>query len=227
MRRTAKENDGKPLGASRFKKETGIGPYEWMKFWPRFGDALQEAGLKPNEAWTRYPDELLVKQTIKKIRKYRKWPSIGELFVEFNKGDAFPFHIFKKRSYPYMVEKVIEYCRGKRNYKDILAICEPLMEKLDEKEEVDSVNQKAGEVYLIKSGKNYKIGKTYDAVRRGNEIRLQLAEKMDLIHSMKTDDPSGVESYWHKRFQPKRKNGEWFDLSSSDVKAFKRWKRIY
>jgi hypothetical protein len=30
-------------------------------------------------------------------------------------------------------------------------------------------------------------------VRRGAELRIQLPEKMDLIHSIKTDDPSGVE----------------------------------
>ncbi len=37
--RTAKENDGKPLGVGRFEKETGINPYDWAKYWPRFGDA--------------------------------------------------------------------------------------------------------------------------------------------------------------------------------------------
>ena len=71
-----------------------------------------------------------------------------------------------------------------------------------------------------------KIGKTNDTVRRGNELRIQLPEKTDLIHSIKTDDPSGIEAYWHKRFEEKRMQGEWFNLSSADVKAFKRWRRI-
>jgi len=48
-----------------------------------------------------------------------------------------------------------------------------------------------------------------------------------MIHSIKTDDPSGVETYWHKRFDTKRLNGEWFDLNSADIKAFKRWQRIF
>jgi hypothetical protein len=81
-------------------------------------------------------------------------------------------------------------------------------------------------VYLFKSGRYYKIGKTNDTVRRGKEIRVQLPERTDLIHAIKTDDPSGVEAYWHKRFESKRKQGEWFDLRPSDIKAFKRWRKI-
>ena len=93
---------------------------------------------------------------------------------------------------------------------------------------IDKINipNEIGEVYLFKSGRYYKIGKTNDTVRRGNEIRIQLPEKTEMIHSIKTDDLSGVEAYWHRRFKSKRMNGEWFDLNSSDVKAFKRWQRI-
>jgi hypothetical protein len=71
-------------------------------------------------------------------------------------------------------------------------------------------------------GKYYKIGHTGSVGRRQYEIALRLPEKLMLVHSLTTDDPAGIEACWHKRFEPKRANGEWFELSAQDVRAFKR-----
>ena len=39
---------------------------------------------------------------------------------------------------------------------------------------------------------------------------------------IKTDCPFILERYWHNRFRTKRRQGESFDLSKSDVESFKK-----
>ena len=60
--------------------------------------------------------------------------------------------------------------------------------------------------------------------RREYELAIQLPEKTKTIHEIRTDDPVGIEAYWHNRFESKRKNGEWFELAPLDIKAFRRRK---
>jgi len=60
---------------------------------------------------------------------------------------------------------------------------------------------------MLKSGRFYKVGRTNDLGRREYEIGLQLPEKATTVHTIRTDDPVGIEAYWHKRFAERRKNG--------------------
>jgi len=228
IRRTAKENGRKPLGVARFGKETGINPYDWGKFWARFGDAQKEAGFMPNQLQGAYNNEFLMEKIIGLARKLGKFPTYREIEVEKNDDTEFPNKgvFYRLGSKEQFVAKVVDYCKDKKGYDDIINLYEVVRKKSIKGENIDNYNIKIGEVYLFKSGRYYKIGKTNDTVRRGNELKIQLPERCTLIHSIKTDDPSGIETYWHKRFQAKRMEGEWFDLNSAEVKAFKRWRRI-
>jgi hypothetical protein len=86
----------------------------------------------------------------------------------------------------------------------------------------DDREQGSGFVYLMKSGRHYKIGKTNSVDRRRYEIGIQLPQAIEPIHSIETDDPSGIEAYWHNRFRERRLNGEWFELTASDIRAFRK-----
>lgn len=226
--RTAKENGGRPLGMNRFEKETGIKPYDWGKYYARFGDAQKEAGFTPNQLQEAHADEFVIEKVIGIMRKLRKFPTLREIVVERSNDPEIPSKGTFQRlgTKEQLAIKIADYCKGKTGYDDVISFCQSIFEKSAKEENSDDTDFAVSEVYLFKSGKYYKIGKTNDTVRRGNELRIQLPEKMDLIHSIRTDDPSGIEAYWHKRFGAKRMQGEWFDLSSADIKAFKRWRRI-
>lgn len=218
------------MGRGRFEKETGIKPYDWGKYWSRLGDAQREAGFDPNTLNAAYDETFLFEKFIAFMREIHRYPTRGDLLVKRNSDRDFPSpntiaSIGNKNE---TAIKISEYAK-QNGYADVVGICSGVIKNIEKKENDDdsNVNQDLGEVYLFRSGRYYKIGKTNDTVRRGTELRIQLPEKLDLIHSIKTDDPSGIETYWHQRFEAKRMNGEWFDLNSADIKAFKRWRRIF
>ena len=58
----------------------------------------------------------------------------------------------------------------------------------------------------MKSGRYYKVGRTNAVGRRDFEIGIQLPEPVTVIHTIITDDPEGIEAYWHKHFaRPKER----------------------
>src|SRR3989442_8350249 len=57
-----------------------------------------------------------------------------------------------------------------------------------------------GFVYLLKSGPYYKIGRTTDFERRFDQIKLQMPFSVEVMHKIETEDPEGIEAYWHRRF---------------------------
>lgn len=229
IRRTARANGGVPLGSKKFEKETGIKQAEWWaKFWPRWSDALREAGFKPNELTTAYDEMELLRKYALLAKELGKIPTSADLRFRRRSHPELPNQkTFENRLGPMkeLVKKVGDYCRNEKGFQDVVCLCDeysrrspPISEKLEKAE------QTMGFVYLVKSGRFYKIGKTNAAGRREREIALQLPEKAATVHTIRTDDPSGIENYWHSRFSSRRKNGEWFKLARADVLAFKRRK---
>lgn len=231
IRKSTEENKGIPLGKLRFKKETGITPYMWSKYWAKFSDAQKEAGIVPNKLQPAYDDGFIIGKVIELMLKRKKFPTYAEIFVESNEDAEFPSKATVQRlgNKKQLANKIIEHCKNKKGCNNIVDLCQAVINCSHKRVDDDGSagSHVIGEVYLFKSGRFYKIGKTNDTVRRGKELRIQLPERCVLIHSIKTDDPSGIEAYWHNRFKEKRKNGEWFDLNSADVKSFKRWRRIH
>ena len=222
IRRLAKANRGQPPGSRRFERETGIRESSWHGvYWARWGDALKEAGLSPNERQGKSETSLIISKFIEAARHYGRLPAKMELRMYGRVHDGFPsdkaFHTHFG-SKDALLANVRAWVEGRADFHDIIAMFGPEPAKQRE------AQPKEGLVYLIKSGSHYKIGRSDELERRVKEIRIALPEKAVLVHSIRTDDPAGIEAYWHRRFADRRANGEWFKLSSADVAAFKRRK---
>ena len=228
IKRTAEANGGVPLGLARFQAETGIPRSDWYgKYWARWGDAHKEAGYSPNEFQRAYDDEWVIEKLIAFIREIGHYPVAAELRMKARGDRDFPSHnVFERVGKKVeRAAKVIEYCKKRDGFDDVIVICEPIAIAVNRADESEKVKpDEIGYVYLMKSGRYYKIGRSNAVGRREYELAIQLPEKVTTVHTIKTDDPVGIEAYWHKRFQDKRKRGEWFELSIEDVRAFKRRK---
>lgn len=228
--RIANENGGVAPGRQKFEKETGIRMSEWYPhIWLRWGDAVKEAGFAKNRLLTAYDDNVLIQHYIDLIRELGHFPLGGEVKRKAREDSNFPSHTVFDRwgAKAAKAQKILEFCSSNSGYEDVIEHCEGVPQTRAEAS-ANHEEVRIGFVYLIKHGtrKEYKIGKTLNPLRREGEIRLELPEKVTPIHTIETDDPSGIENYWHRRFSEKRKEGEWFALSQADVRAFKRWKRI-
>jgi len=228
IKRTADANDGVPLGTSKFFQQTGIKQSDWYgKYWARWDDAILEAGLTPNQMRGAYDEVFLIEEVIKLIRELGKFPTAGDLRLKVNTCAEFPSHTVFSRlgSKVQRASRIREHCQGLEGFEDVIRVCEAVTSTArPQREDERQVTEEFGFVYMLKSGGFFKIGRSNVAGRRERDLAIQLPEKTNTVHVIRTDDPVGIEAYWHKRFESQRKNGEWFELSSLDVKAFRRRK---
>lgn len=231
IRRTAEDNGGAPLGLDRFSKETGIKYDDWFgKYWARWSDAIKEAGFTPNRFSTEgYGEQVLIERYVDLVRAIGRIPTRGEIGLRCQVDQSFPSEKAFRRlgSKGQLLTKLREYCSKDNSLADVLALVSSTYSAQTDGDEPNPKEEResspGGSVYLIRVGRYYKIGKTNAMGRREYELAIQLPEKARTVHVIKTiDDATGIEAYWHRRFESKRANGEWFELDRSDIQAFKR-----
>ena len=201
---------------------------DWSgRYWARWSDALKEAGLHPNRLQTRLDDSLVLEKLAFMIRELGRLPVKAELKIRRREDVTFPSHNTFSRfgSQSALADTLTAWCEKHDGYADVVGICAPyrrqgMQDAAPTLSAPDGID--FGTVYLLRSGRYYKIGRSNAVGRRERELAIQLPEKAAIVHSIKTDDPPGIESYWHRRFDDRRKNGEWFELAPADVVAFKR-----
>jgi len=219
------EEDGKVIGEAVFIRETQISRYYWHGgFWRSWSAFQADAGHAPNEPTQKIDDEMLLRRLAEFTRDRKVVPTEADIVLKRKEDPSFPNKSCFRRwgSRDALLSKLAEYCEGKEQFRAVAQLLKRgISDNLDRR--VDSLQIK-GFVYLLRSGKYYKLGRTNAAGRRLRELAIQLPKKPDTVHVIETDDPEGIEGYWHHRFAEKRQEGEWFALSSDDVKAFKKRK---
>ncbi len=224
IRKLAKANDGQPPGVRAFQQHTGIGEHLWRGvYWARWGDALKEAGFTANEWQGKSDTGRIFEKYIEAARHYGYVPTAAELQMYRKAHADFPgvktiyTHFGSKEG---LLVNLRSWVRDRPEVQDVAQMLGAPEAERPEKH----APSKEGLVYLIKSGPHYKIGRSDQLERRVKQIRVALPEAANLVHSIRTDDPSGIEAYWYRRFAGRRVNGEWFKLSAADIAAFKRRK---
>jgi hypothetical protein len=196
------------------------------------GDAVAEAGFEPNERNTQsLSDDELTGKIADYVCEIGHFPTVNERKLKRRSDPTFPSHgvidaRFGRRQD--LLGSLVAFATDRPGYEVVLDACGPLLAA----EVVNSANDPDGDsapgyVYLIRMDKWHNIGCTRDILRRQGELRIALPTKEHLVHTIETDDPFGVEGYWHRRFADRRVQGEWFELTPRDVKAFRLWRKIY
>jgi hypothetical protein len=226
IRDLAKANGGKPPGRLALTRATGIKESAWRGvLWARWNDAVKEAGLAPNIKTTAIDENLLMAHLAEAIRHFGRLPTYPELRLYNRSHPGFPTDkTFQVRfvTKEKMLVRMRDWARDRVGFEGI----EDLLPSptSPESDNLPQPNALEGHVYLIGSGEHFKIGRSDQLERRIKEITVALPAAVKFVHSIQTDDPPGIEAYWHRRFADRRANGEWFKLTQADVAAFKRRK---
>jgi hypothetical protein len=226
VKNAARKEGSNTIGKLRFQAITDIGEAEWKYYWARWNELLIEAGLATGALVGRRDDKTVVTALIPLIREKGRWPTSAEMRIYSRQHPGFPAEdtISSRGNRATVAGMLLKYCSNKPELSDIAKICEPLTVVEQNDEEFDSQERIQGYVYLMKSGQFYKIGKSKSPDRRRSEVALLLPHDTNTIHVIATDDPDGIEHYWHERFKDKHHRGEFFRLTKADVQAFKRRK---
>lgn len=222
IRRLSSETGSAP-GIAKFCAATGISQSRILgAYWARWSDALAEAGLPANGLQGKFDRDELLAGLAKFIRSCGRYPSNRDLRLAKRQGKdvanekVYATHFGGAEG---LKEALRAFCEKDEQFFDVLSLI-PASEQAVE----TSTSNSDGHVYLLKNALHYKIGRTDNLERRFREISVLLPDATELVHSIATDDPVGIEEYWHKRFSDRRVRGEWFKLTRDDVRAFRRRK---
>jgi hypothetical protein len=226
IQRVAIASKGSPPGRLKFASITGIHEHVWSRYWARWGDALTEAGFKPNRWGRGFADEELLEKLAAYARELGRYPVGREIRLKALHDAAFPsenpFRRFGSRKS--LALRLRDYSLA-RGYEDLVPLCESVAkETLKREPRLQRQKARPTFVYLVKADSGYKISRSKAVLRREAKLVFGTKEKPQIVHSIRTDDPRGIATYWRRRFADCRDKTGSFRLSTDDVSAFRKRK---
>ena len=221
---------GGHIGFRAFLDATGI-THSWLRGQPWYSgwNALHaELGLQTKRFGVARTEATGIADAVAKlIVRTERWPTDDELRRERARDPSFPsLHVIGR------IRKSGELARLVAALGEVNAALQPAsaIARAQLQSKPSAVDSLPGEkirgyVYILRSGRRYKIGRSNDSSRRYREVKLELPDETHQLHTIATDDPPGIEAYWRARFAQKRvRNTEFFKLDAEDVRAIKRRK---
>ena len=227
------ESNGGQVSFRCFVHETGIPGQrlrrqEWFQGWNAL---LEELGINTSSFLkSRIPDASVAAAVARLIERIGRWPTEDEFVREKKVDPSFPSVsiIRRLKKEGKLLNLLQNYCDGDASLAAVERVVaeqsavqsgsEPSTEN-----NIAQLDRIQGYVYMLRYGRKYKIGYTVTPVRRFRDVRIELPGETTQVHAIATDDPKGIEDYWHRRFSAKRiRKTEWFELNADDVRVFKR-----
>lgn len=219
---------GEVPGSRKFIANHDVPPSAFRgTLWPNWSAAVADAGFESQKPTDRIEPEVLLAAYAALTRELGHVPTWSELTYKKKQDPTFPSTSVIENRLGRTAERLAslrEWCGTRPEWADVTAVLPP---PVVESEPADEPGRADGWVYLLcDDRRRYKIGMSSSVQRRWAEIEAATAGDVDHIHRIRTDDPAGIEAYWHRRFIDKRIDGEWFALTRADVTAFRRRARF-
>ena len=175
--------------------------FEWKSWWEKYCDGMHFLVGSFND------DELLEKGLRDSASIFDKEVE-NELIKWLYSGNRKILEKF----YNWFSDKMEEIREEEEKERNNILKREPLKKKKQE-----------GYIYVIKSNKRYKIGRTLNLEQRIEKYITENPDKIEVILCEKVKDYVGVEKELHLIFEYKNHNREWFNLNNEDIKSIKNY----
>jgi hypothetical protein len=223
-------DNGQTPGMGAFFKFSGITESAVTYHWPKWSDAVSEAGFTPLTVPELIDKDSILSKLAELTMELGHFPTVKEYSIICRGREDLPAEITVRKRLGKVENRIAElraFAHANSKFSSLLEIL-----KISRREATSSREKVVkGYVYLRKLPGRYKLGRSISIPKREQQHKTKTWESSELLHVIETDDPAGIEDYWKRRFKEKNKKEvdsrqkditptEEYYLTNEDVEAF-------